>query len=133
MPSSSSRTESREQALCYLYEYSVQPDLSPSEIISASRGRDQSPSPYATLLFKTVLEHLEEVDGKIADASRNWSFSRISRITLAVLRLSVSEYLFIPDHPAKEIVINEALELARKYGTDESVPFINGVLGTLLA
>jgi len=128
-----SRRASRELALCYLYEYSVQPDLSPSAIISSARAeRGAEPSPYATLLFKTALEHLDELDRGIADASSNWNFNRISRLSLAILRMSACERLYLPDPPAKEIVINEALELAREYGTEDSVPYINGILGALL-
>ena len=128
-----SRRTSREQALCYLYEYSVQPDLSPSAIISSARAeRGVEPSSYATLLFKTALEHLDELDREIGKASSNWDFHRISRLSLAILRMSACEGLFLPDPPAKEIVINEALELAREYGTEDSVPYINGILGALL-
>ncbi|MBQ3934576.1 MAG: transcription antitermination factor NusB [Clostridia bacterium] len=127
------RRQSREQALCYLYEYSMQPDLPPSAIISSARTeRDADPSPYATLLFKTALEHLDDIDAGIRASSRNWDFERISKVSLAILRMTAAEVLFLPEHPAAEIAVNEALELARMYGTEDSVPFINGILGTML-
>ncbi|MBP5230911.1 MAG: transcription antitermination factor NusB [Clostridia bacterium] len=130
----SRRRASREQALRYLYEYEVQPDLTASAIVSSARSeREEEPTPYATLLFKTAIEHLEEIDRRIGEASKNWDFRRISRVSLAVLRLSAAEVLFLPSPPAVEIAVNEALELAKKYGTDESVPFINGILGALFA
>ena len=46
--------------------------------------------------------------------------------------MTAAEVLFLPEHPAAEIAVNEALELARMYGTEDSVPFINGILGTML-
>ncbi|MBO4366967.1 MAG: transcription antitermination factor NusB [Clostridia bacterium] len=130
MENTATRRESREQALRYLYEYEIQPDVSPSAIISAARSeRDEDPSPYATLLFKTAVEHLDEIDEIIRTHSKNWDFRRISKVSLAVLRLSVCEACFLTERPANEIIVNEALELARKYGNEDAVPFINGVLG----
>lgn len=133
MATNSTRTESREQALRYLYEYDMQPDLTASSIISAARSeRGENPSPYATLLFKTAYNHLDELDEIIRAHARNWDFRRISKVTLAVLRLSICEYAFLPEHPRTEVIVNEALELARKYGNEDAIPFINGVLGAAL-
>ena len=133
MENTATRRESREQALRYLYEYEIQPDVSPSAIISAARSeRDEDPSPYATLLFKTAVEHLDEIDEIIRTHSKNWDFRRISKVSLAVLRLSVCEACFLTERPANEIIVNEALELARKYGNEDAVPFINGVLGAVV-
>ncbi len=133
MENTATRRESREQALRYLYEYDIQQDVSPSAIISGARSeRGEEPSPYATLLFKTAAEKLDDIDAAIRTHSKNWDFRRISKVSLAVLRLSVCEARFLAEHPANEIIVNEALELARKYGNEDAVPFINGILGAVV-
>lgn len=133
MEKNTSRRESREQALRYLYEFEIQPDLSPSSIISNARNeRDEDPSPYATLLFKTAVENLNDIDAVIRSNSKNWDFERISKISLAVLRLSVCEAVFLSEKPGAEVIVNEALELTRKYGNEDAVPFINGILGAVV-
>ncbi len=127
------RRESREKAVCMLYEYSVQPDLTADEIIEhAKEENDGEVSEFAELSVRTALEHREEIDALIAGASENWSFSRISKVTLAVLRLAVCEMKFAEEPTPVEIAVNEALELARLFDTDKAVGFVNGVLAKIV-
>lgn len=127
------RRESREKAVCYLYEYSVQPDLSASEIIeNAKTEREEEVSAFAATVFETALAHIGEIDELIAGASDNWSFRRISKVTLAVLRLAVCELKFLPEPTPVEIAVNEALELARLFDTDKAIGFVNGVLAKIV-
>ena len=76
-----------------------------------------------------VREHAQEIDEEIASCLRGWTLSRLSRVDLAILRLSVYEMRYA-QLPAA-VSINEAVELTRKFSSEESCPFINGVLGTI--
>ena len=82
-------------------------------------------------MYQTVSEHLDEIDGVLANAAENWKIDRIAKVDLAVLRLSVTELMYfeqIPDSAS----INEAVELAKKYGGEDSGKFVNGILGRIV-
>lgn len=89
------------------------------------------PSPkarqFAEELASGVAEYLDEIDGAIKDFSTNWSLERMARVDLSILRLAVFEILFCPDVPAS-VVINEAIEIGKRFGTKETPAFINGIL-----
>ena len=74
-----------------------------------------------------MFERREALDNIIARHSRHWKLERIARMELAILRLALFELLHMPDVPAK-VVINEAVELAKDFGDDNSGTFVNGVL-----
>ena len=84
----------------------------------------------ATTLAMGVATGMAELDPLIADAAEHWRIERLNVIDRLILRLAVYEFVHEPDTPGK-VVINEALELARTFGTDESVRFINGVLDAI--
>lgn len=86
-------------------------------------------SEYIAKVVGGVREHAEEIDKEIASCLRGWTLARLSRVDLAILRLSVYEMRYA-QLPAA-VSINEAVELTRKYSSEESCPFINGVLGTI--
>jgi N utilization substance protein B len=82
---------------------------------------------YLTSKTDGILAHLKEIDDEINDKSVGWKTSRMGKVDLAILRLAVYEIRYEEDIPEK-VSINEAVELAKKYGTDDSASFINGVL-----
>jgi N utilization substance protein B len=82
---------------------------------------------FATKLATGVAGTVADVDPMIAEAAQNWRLERMNVLDRLILRLAVYEFLHEPDTPAK-VIINEALELARTFSTDDSVRFINGVL-----
>lgn len=84
---------------------------------------------YMNRMFNGVVEHVAEIDEKIAGFARGWTIERITRVDLAILRLATYE-LMIGEVPAG-VVINEAVELANEYSTDKAGTFINGVLGNI--
>ena len=86
-------------------------------------------SEYIASVVSGVREHAEEIDQQIASCLRGWTLARLSRVDLAILRLSVFEMRYA-QLPAA-VSINEAVELTRKYSSEESCPFVNGVLGTI--
>ena len=84
---------------------------------------------YIEAVVSGVREHAAELDAEISACLRGWTLQRLSRVDLAILRLSVYEMQYggIP----APVSINEAVELTRKYSAEESCPFVNGVLGTI--
>ena len=127
------RRESREKAVGYLFEYSMQPELTADEILANAKDeREEEESEFAEIILRTVLSNREAIDALITEASENWSFRRISKVTLAVLRLAVCELKFLEEPTPVEIAVNEALELARLYDTDKAIGFVNGVLAKVV-
>ena len=84
---------------------------------------------YIDEVVSGVREHAVQIDEEISSCLRGWTLARLSRVDLAILRLSVYEmrYAALP----AAVSINEAVELTRKYSSEESCPFVNGVLGTI--
>ncbi len=84
---------------------------------------------FALSLFKGTIDHLDQIDDAIKKHLQNWDFERVSSIDRAILRLGAYELLF--SDLDKAITINEAVELAKKLGANESPKFINGVLDAI--
>ena len=84
---------------------------------------------YIRRLVSGVAEHAAELDGYIADYAKGWRFERISLVASAIMRVAMYEILYMPDIPAG-VAINEAVEIAKKYETPETVRFLNGILGS---
>lgn len=82
---------------------------------------------FAARLVATTRERLDEIDDAIQSASRNWRLDRMSRVDRNILRLATCELRHSPDVPVK-VVINEAVELAKRFGTADSPAFVNGIL-----
>ena len=91
-----------------------------------------APDPYAVEVVRGVAEHVDELDWYIAQTSHNWSIERMPRLDLAVLRMAIFELAHRPDVPTA-VIISEAVELAKRFSTDESGRFVNGVLSRLAA
>lgn len=79
---------------------------------------------------RLIEDKLPEIDKKIEELSVGWKKERIGKVELTILRLAIYEALYDDDVPA-EVAINEAIELAKKYGGDDSPSFVNGILGKL--
>jgi len=82
---------------------------------------------FANELVQGVMANLAAIDAVIAEKSKHWSMSRMARVDLNILRLAVFELLFRPDIP-KNVTLNEAIEVAKKYGAEDSPAFVNGIL-----
>lgn len=80
---------------------------------------------------KEILQNLDLLDKSIATAAPQWPLSKVAKIDLAILRLATYELLISKKEPPK-VVIDEAVELAKQYGSEASGPFVNGVLGTII-
>lgn len=123
-----SRRKSREQAFALLFEKSFNDEPVMDLAEGAQDAREMVVEPFALLLATGAEEKLAEIDARIDAFSHKWSRDRISRVSLAVLRLAVYEMFYEDDTPVS-VAINEAVELAKKFGGDEDSSFVNGVLG----
>lgn len=124
------RREAREQAFALIFEKSFH-DYNINEIIDNAESNEIFIDEFAETEAAGAYDHLAEIDEHIsANLKGGWNFSRISRVTKSILRLAVYEMLFADEIPVS-VAINEAVELAKKYGGDEDPSYINGVLGAI--
>ncbi len=87
--------------------------------------------PYMTQISDAFLAHREEIDALIENASDKWHINRMAKVDLAVLRVAVCEMKFSDSEIPVEVAINEAVNLAKKYGDENSGKFVNGILGRI--
>ena len=123
------RRQAREQAFTLIFEKSFHPEITVEEMISmAVEARYLQTDEFAVLLAKTADEQQPEIDSIIENNAIGWKKDRISRVSLSLLRLALCEMLVIEEVPTN-VSINEAVELAKLYASQEDAAFINGVLG----
>ena len=124
------RHESRQEAFCLLFEKTFT-DMDIDEIIQgATETRELSVNDFTLQLAKGTVEHLDEIDALIESKLKNWKLSRISKVSLSILRMAVYELKYLADVPAS-VAINEAVELAKQYASEDDYSFVNGVLGNV--
>lgn len=124
------RKQAREEAFILIFEKELN-DSSLDEILDlAEQVREIKPDQYVKNVFFGVFENLEKIDGIISKNAVGWSINRITKTSLAVLRLAIYEIEFVEDIPVS-VSINEAVELTKKYSTKEDSSFVNGILSTV--
>jgi len=124
------RRQGREAALQLLYQIEFSADTTVEAVEEFWRGKvveDATVRPYAEALVSEVQESKTQLDALIDSAASNWQLGRIARLDLSLLRLAVCELVHHPEIPAR-VVVNEAVEIARKYCDTDAPAFINGVL-----
>jgi N utilization substance protein B len=122
------RRLARERALGLLYEAEAK-GVSPAEVLSAL---PIPPDPYSARLVQRVAAEQDRIDQLIAKTTLGWELGRLARVDLAVLRLAVAELLEVPEVPVA-VVIDEAVELAKRFSTEHSGRFVNGVLASVVS
>lgn len=123
------RKEERELAFTLIFEKIFNGDLSIDEIITnAIDARLIEENTFAFSLAQLTYEHIEEIDTVINNNSVGWKVERLPKVSLAIMRLAICEILYVPSIPSG-VSINEAVELAKKFASQEDASFINGVLG----
>ena len=128
-----SRRRARELALQLLYQH----ELTRSPAVVMQREFDDfnsapaSVQAFATELLAGCLEHLEEIDEELEQQTAHWRLERLAAVDRNILRLGLYELLFRPDTPPA-VVIDEAIEIAKKFGAEDSARFVNGVLDGFL-
>lgn len=124
------RHSGREAALQMLFQLevsAVSADLTINLFWRSFEEADPEGRSYADAIVRGVADHLPEIDKKIGSASQNWRLERMSRVDRNLLRLGTWELMYKPDVP-RAVVLDEAVELAKSFGTEESSSFVNGVL-----
>ncbi len=122
----SARSDARERAMHILYEADTK-GLSGTEVLAHQvLGVDD----LTTQIVTGVATHLDELDGHIVECANGWTLSRMPMIDRNVLRMAVFELSYSQDVPVA-VVINEAVELAKTFSTDDSGRFVNGVLSAI--
>jgi N utilization substance protein B len=125
------RRESRELALQILYALDANPSVGIRETLQTFREEQTDVlsrvREFAEGLVQGVQEHREVIDAAIKARSKNWTLVRMPRVDLNVMRMATFELMFRGDIP-KKVSINEAIEIARKFGDKESPAFVNGIL-----
>ena len=142
------RSTAREIATHFSYEMSVN-DMPAEELLAArlncpeyydtlseedsiySEVPDTNSREYICSIVTGVSEHSAELDGYIEKYAIGWKFSRISRVAAAIMRVCMYEILYMQDVP-DSAAVNDAVEIAKKYEPEETVAFINGILGTFI-
>ena len=128
------RREGRELALQALYALEVNPTEVRIFLPLFWDGR-KSPGQirdFTNALVTGVVENKKEIDALITEKSRNWSLSRMAKVDLSILRIATFELLHRRDIP-RNVTINEGIEIAKKFGTEESPAFVNGILDEIAA
>ena len=123
------RRQSREAALKLLYALDITRDAV-KEMVRTPWAEAMMPETiraFTTTLVTGVIRHRNEIDAFIQECSTNWSLERIGLVERNILRFAIYELCFLPDIPPN-VTINEAVEVAKKYGTEEAPAFINGIL-----
>ncbi len=124
------RHESRELAFILVFEKGFQEDLTVVEIIENALELELFPeNAFAEKLARKVYDNIEVIDNTINENLVRWSAKRISRVSRAILRLAVCELMFT-DVPVG-VAINEAVEITKKYASEDDSSYVNGVLGAV--
>ena len=136
------RRQAREIALCLVFDFGFNSEEKPEELLDLyiryfpEDGEKEitesiKDDAYISKVYFGVAENIDTLDNIIRNCSLKWKFNRISRISVSILRIAVYELLYMEDIP-DEVSINEAVEMAKKYDTDESYTFVNGILGAVV-
>jgi N utilization substance protein B len=122
------RTRSREIALQFLYMHDLRDDAGEQlAAFLADETKDRQVRDFSVRLIEGVKTHREEIDALLTRVAKNWEIHRMATIDRNVLRMAIFEILYCDDIPAN-VSINEAIELGKRFSTQNSGAFINGIL-----
>ncbi len=128
------RTETRELAFRLIYSSEVQKEMEQEQVelyLQENEIKQKAEVEYIYQVYNGIKEHKEEIEGLISNnLKEKWTMERISKINRAILKLAIFELIYTK-LPYK-VVINEAVELAKKYGDDSSKSFVNGILASIV-
>lgn len=123
------RKEERELAFTLVFEKIFNDELTIEEIVeNAVEARFIEENTFAFSLAQLTYEHCDEIDKIINENSVGWKVERLPKVSLAIMRMAICEILYVPSVP-NGVSINEAVELAKKFASQEDASFINGILG----
>jgi len=123
------RTEARTNAFMLLFSLYVNDEIVPEDVLSLDEDGTIEIDEFCKRLIDTTRDNMDTIDARIADHLQGWTLERLPKTSLAILRLSAAQLLYMKDIPVK-VVINEAVELAKRFGSDNDYVFINGALSS---
>jgi N utilization substance protein B len=128
------RSRAREVALQLLFQHDLNPTIERTDVERFVHERldDSELEAFALALFDGVRAHVEDIDARLGRAAVNWRVARMAVVDRNALRLGAYELLHVPETPAN-VILDEAIELARRFGSADSPAFVNGVLDRLRA
>ncbi|HEY2325537.1 MAG TPA: transcription antitermination factor NusB [Thermoanaerobaculia bacterium] len=127
------RRKARELALQMLFQHDMsgnEPDMIITTFEDLQKSKPNTRE-FAEKIFRGTVDHLAELDDMIQAQAENWRLSRMAVVDRNIIRMSVYEFLHETDTP-KLVIIDEAIEIAKKFGTQKSSQFINGILDGIL-
>lgn len=124
------REDVREKTMQLVYQMDLTGDFEVADLSIVEENVKAAGKRQAADTLKAVQDHHEEIDKIISDNLDNWTLERIAKTDLAILRTAVAEMLYVESIPVR-VSINEAVDLAKKYGDERSYAFINSVLGKI--
>ncbi len=131
-----SRRSARDTAFRLFYEYAVNGEFNPATMDVMrdcfDKGMNENAWAYVSRLIEILKENNTAVDGVIAAHSKKWSITHMAKVELSILRLGICEILYCDDIH-ESITINECVELAKKYASDKSASFVNGILAAVVS
>ena len=127
------RRKARELALQMLYQHDLSGNAPETIVATFEELQKSKPNTreFATKIFKGTVDHIASIDEMIQAQAENWRLSRMATVDRNIIRMSVYEFLHESDTP-KLVIIDEAIEIAKKFGTQKSSQFINGILDGIL-
>ena len=124
------RSESRRNAFLYVFQLYANDDIFMDEPILLEDDLTLESDEFSAQIVNNTVEHIDDIDKVIETSLKGWSIDRLSKVSLAILRISVAQLLYFDDIPAG-VVINEAVELSKHFGDKDDYQFINGALGKI--
>jgi N utilization substance protein B len=127
------RRKAREHALQLLFQLDIRKEKPSATVLKhfwAEYDADQEVRTFAEEIVKGTFKHVTKINSIIHQCAKNWSLDRMAVVDRNVLRMAVYEILYRIDIPSS-VTINEAIEIAKKYGTDDSGAFVNGILDSV--
>jgi N utilization substance protein B len=127
------RRKARELALQMLFQYDMAgnaPDMIVTTFEDLQKSKPNTRE-FAVKIFQGTVDHMQEIDDMIQRQADNWRLSRMAVVDRNIIRMSIYEFLHETDTP-KLVIIDEAIEIAKKFGTQKSSQFINGILDGIL-
>ncbi len=124
------RRQARENAFIALFSASFGPIRAKEAALGLAEVSDIESDDFSRSITDAYDNNAEFIDDKIKTNLRGWKFERLSKVSVAVLRLAISELFFAGDNPSG-VVINEAVEIAKQYGDESDYQFVNGVLSAI--
>lgn len=123
------RHESRRNAFTLIFQLSIN-EMTLEDMLDATDRDEIQTDSFCLNLLSFTLDNLADIDNVIKPHLNKWTLNRLPKVSLAVLRVSCTQLMYMPDLPAS-VIINEAVELAKEFGADDEYAFVNGALRSI--